>query len=107
MNLEAIYGPFEDFQARCRDSGAETAVIRLQPGDGEGTGWCSHADCQQMVLVLEGEIKAEIGGDERIVGKGGTLVIGEGMPYKLTNPGGQTALGFAVYAPRMLSPRVS
>lgn len=107
MNLETLYSPFEEFQGRFRDSGTETSVIRLEAGDSEGTGWCSHEGSQQMVLVLEGKILAEMNGGSRLLAKGGTVVIGEDVSYRLTNPGNQLAIGFAVLAPKMVPPCAS
>ena len=52
-----------------------------------------------MVLVLEGEIVAELSEMKRSLKKGDTCIIPAGTPHRLSNPGKQNAVTFSVYAP--------
>lgn len=99
MNLEDIYASFEDLRIAGKQGRSETAVIRLAPGCVTEGNLCGRPGCEQMILVLEGEMTAEIEGGVRTMRKGGTLVIAPGVPFQLRNDGGETAIAFAVCAP--------
>jgi mannose-6-phosphate isomerase-like protein (cupin superfamily) len=99
MDLESIYAPFEEFRRSHRTGQHQTTVIRLDPGRAADGDWTSGSDSGQMVLVLEGEMVAEIGGDRKIVGKGETLMIADGAQFRLSNEGKEPVTAFAVPAP--------
>lgn len=98
MDLESLYAPYEDFRMGRQIDGRQTTVIRLEPGMATGGEWSVESGSGQMVLVLEGEMIAEIGEERRVVAKGGTLVIGDGVNFRLLNEGKEPATAFAVPA---------
>lgn len=98
MDLESLYAPYEDFRMGRQETGRQTTVIRLEPGVSTGSEWSNESAGGQMVLMLEGEMTAEIGDERRVVAKGGTLVIGEGVSFRLINEGKEPATAFAVPA---------
>lgn len=99
MDLEQIYAPLEDFRKTRRGDSEPMTVIRLKPGQTVEGDWNADDDSGQMILVLEGEFVAEIGGDRRSVTKDGILVIDAGEKLRLSNEGKEPATAFAVPAP--------
>jgi len=65
----------------------------------------THEKSDQVVLVLEGEVEAEVGKVKRTLMKGDTLIIPAGTPHRLNNLSRKTpALTFNVYTPPEYSP---
>ena len=103
MDIESIHetpGEFRILQTRHH---TQTAVIRLEPGGSTGGTGC-HDKSEQVVFVVEGEFTAEVGDDTRVVTKGESLVIGEGVKHRLSNARDSEALAFTVYAPPVYAP---
>ena len=104
MDLESIYSSFEDFRILQTRRHSQTAVIRLEPGGFTSEGMNSHPDSEQIVLVLEGEMMAEVGDERKAVAKGQSLIIVAGVPHRLTNESGGPVFAFTVYAPPAYPP---
>ena len=104
MDLESIYSSFEDFRILQTRRHSQTAVIRLEPGGFTSEGMNSHPDSEQIVLVLEGEMMAEVGDERKAVAKGQSLIIGAGVPHGLANESGGPVFAFTVYAPPAYPP---
>jgi mannose-6-phosphate isomerase-like protein (cupin superfamily) len=78
---------------------SQSAVMTLKPHDASSEKLNAHEHSDQVVLVIEGEIEAEIGGMKRKLKQGDTCIIPAGTPHRLANPGQEPALTFSVYAP--------
>ncbi len=78
---------------------SQTAVMTLKPHGESSEGMNTHEASDQVVLILDGEVEAEVGVAKRRLKKGDTCIIPAGTPHQLTNPGAQPAVTFNVYNP--------
>jgi mannose-6-phosphate isomerase-like protein (cupin superfamily) len=80
--------------------GLQTAVMDLEPGGGEsGTKGNEHAQSEQVLLVVDGEVEAEIGDERRMLRAGDCVVVPRGAPHRFTNTSDRPARTFNVYQP--------
>ena len=87
------------FQVLHTTERSQTAVMTLKPHGESSEEMNTHEESDQVVLILEGEIEAEIGKVKRSMKAGDTCIIPAGTPHRLTNPGAKAALTFNVYSP--------
>lgn len=87
------------FQVHQTTKLSQTAVMTLKPHGESSEEMNTHEKSDQVVLVLEGEIAAEVGKSKRTLKTGDTCIIPAGTPHRLTNPGGTKAVTFSVYTP--------
>jgi mannose-6-phosphate isomerase-like protein (cupin superfamily) len=78
---------------------SQTAVMVLAPGKASGKFGNEHPDSEQVVLVAEGEILAEIGEEKQTLRKGDVIIIPRKAKHRLVNHSGSPATIFSVYAP--------
>jgi mannose-1-phosphate guanylyltransferase/mannose-6-phosphate isomerase len=78
---------------------SQTAVMTLKPRGESSEEMNVHQKSDQVVLVVKGEIEAEIGETKRKLKTGDTCIIPAGTPHRLNNPGDQPATTFNVYTP--------
>ncbi len=77
----------------------QTAVMTLGPGQATGPEAEAHRTSQQILLVIEGELAAEIDGKRSRVKTGDVVVIPPRVKHRFTNPGDRPAVTFNVYTP--------
>ncbi|MGA9522785.1 MAG: cupin domain-containing protein [Myxococcaceae bacterium] len=77
----------------------QVATMRLESGGASGESLNTHRESDQVLLVLEGEVDAEIGGEQRHLKAGDVVIVPAGTPHRFSNAGSQTALTFNVYGP--------
>ncbi|MEQ9378174.1 MAG: cupin domain-containing protein [Imperialibacter sp.] len=71
-----------------------TVLIELAPGDSLGR----HTDsAEELLVVLEGDLTAEVGGEFSSVSKGGIALVPKMAPHNLTNVGNTTARILGVF----------
>lgn len=99
MNIANIHESSEDFHLLETTGRTQTATITLQAGETTSEKPNSHPHSDQTVLVLDGEIEAEVGIEHETLRKGQSLIIPAGVPHRLANRRQQTAFAFTVYAP--------
>jgi mannose-6-phosphate isomerase-like protein (cupin superfamily) len=92
------------FQVLHTTGQSQTAVMTLKPHGESSEQMNTHDRSDQVVLVLEGEIEAEVGKVQRVLKKGDTCIIPAGTPHRLTNPGTRPAATFNVYTPPEYAP---
>jgi mannose-6-phosphate isomerase-like protein (cupin superfamily) len=78
---------------------SQTAVMTLGPGAASGEQPNAHEKSEQVLLVLEGEVEAEIDGEKQIMRKGDVVIVGAGIKHRFRNHGRDRAVTFRVYAP--------
>lgn len=78
---------------------SQTATMTLRPGEWSGEKGNEHPDSEQTLLVLEGEVVAEIGDDRKVLRKGDVVIVPRKAPHRFGNEGEDIALTFNVYAP--------
>jgi len=87
------------FEVRQTNENSQIAVMTLEPGQATGQKAESHKNSQQVLLLIEGNLTAELEGMRRSLGSGDALIIPPGVKHKFTNEGRTTALTFNVYCP--------
>ena len=76
------------------DSGHEA---RTKTGHGQEPE--AHEKSDQVILVVEGELSAEIGGNRYRMKAGDVVIIPPRVKHKFTNSGEEPAVTFNVYSP--------
>jgi len=77
----------------------QTAVMRLQPGEHSGSLRNEHPDSEQMLLVFQGEVQAEVGDKTFTIRAGDSLIVPRHAPHRFLNTGNDEAVTFNVYSP--------
>jgi mannose-6-phosphate isomerase-like protein (cupin superfamily) len=73
--------------------------MRLDPGQSTGEHAESHDKSEQLLLLLEGRLMADIGGRNLVMNIGDVVIIPPRVKHKFTNPGDTSAVNFNVYCP--------
>jgi mannose-6-phosphate isomerase-like protein (cupin superfamily) len=100
-NLHAAQEWFEVLQTTDR---SQTAVMNLAPGDSSGDDPESHPGSDQILLVVEGEVMAEIAEEKAKLRKGDVGIVPAGTPHRFANDSEKSASTFSVYAPPAYPP---
>lgn len=104
VNLSNIKQATEWFEVLQTTASSQTAVMRLAPGEGTGEHAESHEDSEQILLLLEGTLAAEIGSEHLAMNVGDIVIIPAGVKHKFINPGTTIAVTFNTYCPPEYSP---
>ena len=78
---------------------SQTAVMTLGPGQATGDEPEAHKASDQVLLVVGGDLSAEIAGARSQLKAGDVVVIPPGTKHKFTNRGAKPAVTFSVYSP--------
>jgi quercetin dioxygenase-like cupin family protein len=71
----------------------------LKHGEATSDDLNSHPHSDQTVLVLEGELLAEVGEESHTLHSGQSLIIPATMKHRLRNQANEEAFAFTIYAP--------
>jgi mannose-6-phosphate isomerase-like protein (cupin superfamily) len=104
MNVTNIQDAEAWFQVLHTTKQSQSAVMTLKPHGESSEDLNVHEKSDQVVLIVDGEIEAEIGGAKRKLKTGDTCIIPAGTPHRLANPGSRPAVTFNVYTPPEYSP---
>jgi mannose-6-phosphate isomerase-like protein (cupin superfamily) len=99
MKISNINKATEWFEVLQTSQSTQTAVMRLGPGQSTGENAESHDNSEQLLLLLEGRLMADIGGRNSEMNIGDVVVIPPQVKHKFTNPGKTMAVTFNVYCP--------
>jgi mannose-6-phosphate isomerase-like protein (cupin superfamily) len=94
-----IYRAKEWFKVLQTTPRTQTAVMKLAPGQASGDEPEAHKASDQVLLLIEGELAAEIAGVRSRLKAGDVVVIPPRTKHKFTNPGDIPAVTFSVYSP--------
>ena len=83
---------------------SQTAVMVLTKGGQSSEGMNVHRGSDQVLLLVEGKLEAEIGGQKRIMVEGDSCIVPAGTPHRFENCGESRALTFNVYTPPEYAP---
>lgn len=83
---------------------SQTAVMTLGPGQSSGDEPEAHKASDQVLLLVAGELSAEIGGARSRMKAGDVVVIAPRTKHKFTNRGEKPAVTFSVYSPTEYPP---
>ena len=87
------------FQVLHTTERSQTAVMTLKADGQSSEEMNTHEKSDQVVLIVEGSIEAEIGKVKRTLRQGDTCIIPAGTPHRLSNAGREPTLTFNVYSP--------
>jgi mannose-6-phosphate isomerase-like protein (cupin superfamily) len=99
MQLSNINEATEWFEVLQTTAKSQTALMRLAPGEASGELAESHRDSEQLLLLLEGALRAEIGSERVAMKVGDVVIIPAGVKHKFSNLGNTVAVSFNVYCP--------
>jgi mannose-6-phosphate isomerase-like protein (cupin superfamily) len=80
--------------------------MTLEPGGNSSEGSNVHAKSDQILLVVEGEIEAEVGPEKRRLKVGDVCLVPAGTAHRFANAGDKRSVTFNVYSPPEYPPRI-
>jgi mannose-6-phosphate isomerase-like protein (cupin superfamily) len=95
-NINKATGSFEILQAT---EHSQTAVMRLNAGEASSDQLNTHPKSDQILMVIAGELTAEIEGEKSTMNTGDVVIVPAGAKHRFTNSGSSPALAFSAYAP--------
>jgi len=95
-NLHAAKEWFEVLQTTDR---SQTAVMSLAPGEASGDEKEDHPRSDQVLLVVEGEVTAEIAEERARMRQGDVVIVPAGVKHRFKNESQAVVRTFSVYAP--------
>jgi mannose-6-phosphate isomerase-like protein (cupin superfamily) len=78
---------------------SQTAIMKLGPGQSSGDEAEAHEKSEQVLLVMEGEVIGEIGGEQKTMRKGDVVIIPAGVKHRFFNQSNKPVMTFNVYSP--------
>jgi len=99
MEKHNVYKAVPWFSVLQTSGGCQTAVMSLRPGAWSGEKGNEHPDSEQILLVLEGEVTAEIGEKRTTLKKGDSVIVPRKAEHRFGNLSEEAALTFNVYTP--------
>src|SRR4051812_16874431 len=99
INIRNIFEHEGWFQVLQTSKNSQTAVMVLGPGKASGEKPEDHEHSEQTLLLVEGELEAEIGTEHTRMKSGDVVVIPPGTKHRFKNPGPTAATTFSVYCP--------
>jgi len=100
-NALSIRGSFEILETTKR---SQTAALALEVGEATSDQPNRHPESDQVLIVLEGELAGEIGGEKLPLKVGDSVIVKANTPHRFVNSGKARAVAFSVYAPPAYPP---
>ena len=104
MTISNISEAKEWFEVLQTTKHSQTAVMILTPGKHSSEEMNTHKHSDQVLLLLEGELEAEVGESKCTLRKGDSCIVPAGTPHRFDNIGKCRAVTFNVYSPPEYSP---
>lgn len=98
MKLTHIFEAGAGFRVLETTERSQTGLLTLEAGESSSDALSTHAESDQVLVVLQGEVTAEIGGESAVMRKGDAVAVPAKTPHKFTNTGRDRAITFSVYA---------
>ncbi len=73
-------------------------LLTLEPGEDTGENPSRHEDSDQTLILLAGELRAEIGDEKETMEDGDAVLVPAKTPHRFVNTGKSRATTFSVYA---------
>jgi mannose-6-phosphate isomerase-like protein (cupin superfamily) len=99
MNVKNIREARDWFAVLQTEPRTQTAVMTLKPGQSSGSEPEAHKNSTQVLLVLSGEVLAEVEGERKKLSEGDVIVIPAGVRHKFTNDRSSDCVTFNTYSP--------
>ncbi len=78
---------------------SQAASMTLDPGESSSEKPNTHPESDQVLILLEGTLTAEVFGNCTEMKRGDAITVPSGTPHKFTNVGSGHAVTFSVYSP--------
>jgi mannose-6-phosphate isomerase-like protein (cupin superfamily) len=104
MNATNINDTKNWFEVLQTSERSQTAVMTLSRGGYSSEEMNVHERSDQVLLLIEGELEAEVGGKKFTMTRGGSCIVPAGTPHRFQNLGKGDAVTFNVYSPPEYSP---
>jgi mannose-6-phosphate isomerase-like protein (cupin superfamily) len=101
-NIHEVKQWFEVMQTTER---SQTAVMILDAEGQSSEELNRHEGSDQVLLVIQGELDAEVGGEKKHMRQGDVCIVPAGTPHRFKNSGKSRSVTFNVYSPPEYSPR--
>jgi mannose-6-phosphate isomerase-like protein (cupin superfamily) len=92
------------FQVLQTGAHSQTAVMTLKAGGQSSEEENVHQKSDQVLLVVEGEVRAEVAGKKYHLRTGDVCLVPAGTKHRFENAGQESALTFNVYSPPEYAP---
>lgn len=89
-------GSFEILQTT---SLSQSASMILEDGESSSDEPNTHPRSDQVLVVVAGEVTAEIDGETQEIRGGDTVTVPAGTPHRFVNKSGKRVVTFSVYSP--------
>jgi mannose-6-phosphate isomerase-like protein (cupin superfamily) len=99
MTIHAINDTRNGFEVLRTTGRSQTAVMLLAAGESSSEEMSVHQKSDQVLLVVEGEVVADVAGEKRTMRKGDVCTVPAGAPHRFKNHGKSRVATFNVYAP--------
>ena len=96
QNIHRVSEWFKVLQTTPR---SQTAVMKLGRGQATGEEPETHDKSEQVILLVTGELSAEIGGKRSQMKAGDVVIVPPRVKHRFTNNGREPAVTFNVYSP--------
>jgi mannose-6-phosphate isomerase-like protein (cupin superfamily) len=104
MFVTSLHSANDWFEVLQTTERSQTAIMNLDPGAASGDELDEHDESDQVLLVLEGEVMAEVGEESARLREGDVVIIPAGIRHRFKNNRPSTARTFSVYAPPAYPP---
>ncbi len=98
MKITHIFQAGTGFKVLETTERSQTGLLTLESGEASSDEPSVHSDSDQVLIVLQGEVTAEIEAEKGVLQKGDAVVVPAGTPHKFINRGRERAVTFSVYA---------
>ena len=99
MKITNIHDSTSWFQVLQTTERSQSAVMVLSDGGQSSEEMNVHRHSDQVLLLVEGELLAEVGGKKMTMRQGDTCIVPAGTPHRFENRGSSRAVTFNVYSP--------
>ena len=99
MKIANIHQAESWFQVLQTGRHAQTAVMTLEAGAKSSEEMNVHEKSDQILLVVEGHVDGEVGGQRCHLGPGDVCLVPAGTKHRFAHAGKGRAVTFNVYAP--------
>jgi mannose-6-phosphate isomerase-like protein (cupin superfamily) len=104
MKVTNVFKPDAGFQVLETTERSQTAVMSLEPGEESSEEPNTHPTSDQTLIVIDGEVFAEIAGGTETMRRGDSVIVPAGTPHKFTNKSENKVVTFSVYSPPAYPP---
>ena len=99
MNINDIHESSEDFHILETTGRTQSATITLKSGEATSEELNSHPHSDQTIVLLNGELEAQVGEEQATLRSGQSLIVPAGVKHRFRNSGKESAFAFSVYSP--------